>query len=167
MAYNILELGSVAASKDGRITARRLKIRCSARCCSTTSRARNTSTDFGAAQIGAVERCGCRRYIGSAGCWRPARTGCIIARRLVRMAIEDIGMADPRAMEQAIAGMQTVHFLGEPGRRPGAGAGCDLSLCRAEVGCGVSGAECGDGGDRDASGRAGPVASCVMPRLGR
>lgn len=37
-----------------------------------------------------------------------------IARRLVRMAIEDIGLADPRAMEQAIAGMQTVHFLGEP-----------------------------------------------------
>jgi putative ATPase len=37
-----------------------------------------------------------------------------IARRLVRMAIEDIGLADPRAMEQAIAAMQTVHFLGEP-----------------------------------------------------
>ncbi len=37
-----------------------------------------------------------------------------IARRLVRMAVEDIGMADPRAMEQAIAAMQTVHFLGIP-----------------------------------------------------
>lgn len=37
-----------------------------------------------------------------------------IARRLVRMAIEDIGLADPRAMEQAIAAMRTVHFLGEP-----------------------------------------------------
>ncbi len=37
-----------------------------------------------------------------------------IARRLVRMAIEDIGMADPRAMEQAIAAMQAVHFLGIP-----------------------------------------------------
>jgi putative ATPase len=37
-----------------------------------------------------------------------------IARRLVRMAIEDIGMADPRALEQAIAAQQTVHFLGEP-----------------------------------------------------
>lgn len=37
-----------------------------------------------------------------------------IARRLVRMAIEDIGLADPRAIEQAIAGMQTVHFLGIP-----------------------------------------------------
>ncbi len=37
-----------------------------------------------------------------------------LVRRLVRMAIEDIGMADPKAVEQAIACMQTVHFLGMP-----------------------------------------------------
>jgi putative ATPase len=37
-----------------------------------------------------------------------------LARRLVRMAVEDVGLADPRAMEQAIAAMQTVHFLGTP-----------------------------------------------------
>ena len=37
-----------------------------------------------------------------------------IARRLVRMAVEDIGMADPRAVEQAMACQQTVHFLGSP-----------------------------------------------------
>jgi putative ATPase len=37
-----------------------------------------------------------------------------LVRRLVRMAIEDIGLADPRAVEQAIACMQTVHFLGIP-----------------------------------------------------
>ncbi len=37
-----------------------------------------------------------------------------IARRLVRMAIEDIGLADPRALEQAIAAKETVHFLGIP-----------------------------------------------------
>jgi putative ATPase len=37
-----------------------------------------------------------------------------IARRLVRMAIEDIGMADPRALEQAMAVQQAVHFLGIP-----------------------------------------------------
>ncbi|MCS7025504.1 MAG: replication-associated recombination protein A [Bryobacteraceae bacterium] len=37
-----------------------------------------------------------------------------LARRLVRMAIEDIGLADPRALEQAIAAMQAVHFLGIP-----------------------------------------------------
>jgi putative ATPase len=37
-----------------------------------------------------------------------------IARRLVRMAIEDIGLADPRALEQAIAAQQAAHFLGIP-----------------------------------------------------
>ena len=37
-----------------------------------------------------------------------------IARRLVRMAIEDIGLADPRALEQAIAAQQAAHFLGMP-----------------------------------------------------
>ena len=37
-----------------------------------------------------------------------------LARRLVRMAIEDIGLADPRAIEQGIACMETVHFLGIP-----------------------------------------------------
>ena len=37
-----------------------------------------------------------------------------IARRLVRMSVEDIGLADPRAMEQAMSAQQTAHFLGVP-----------------------------------------------------
>jgi putative ATPase len=37
-----------------------------------------------------------------------------LARRLMRMAIEDIGMADPRALEQAVAAKDCVHFLGIP-----------------------------------------------------
>jgi len=37
-----------------------------------------------------------------------------LARRVVRMAIEDIGMADPRALEQTMAMQQAVHFLGIP-----------------------------------------------------
>lgn len=37
-----------------------------------------------------------------------------VARRLVRMAIEDIGLAAPDAVQQAIACKETVHFLGEP-----------------------------------------------------
>jgi putative ATPase len=37
-----------------------------------------------------------------------------LARRLVRMAVEDIGLADPRALEQAIAAQQAMHFLGNP-----------------------------------------------------
>lgn len=37
-----------------------------------------------------------------------------LARRLVRMATEDIGLADPRALEVAIAGRDAFHFLGSP-----------------------------------------------------
>ncbi len=37
-----------------------------------------------------------------------------IARRLVRMAVEDIGLADPRALTVALAGKDAYHFLGSP-----------------------------------------------------
>ena len=37
-----------------------------------------------------------------------------IARRLVRMAIEDIGLADPRALSVALAAKDAYHFLGSP-----------------------------------------------------
>ena len=48
-----------------------------------------------------------------------------IARRLVRMAIEDIGLADPRALEQTVAAQQAVHFLGIPEG--------DLALAQAAI----------------------------------
>ncbi len=48
-----------------------------------------------------------------------------IARRLVRMAIEDISLADPRALEQTIAAMQAVDFLGVPEG--------DLALAQAAI----------------------------------
>ena len=48
-----------------------------------------------------------------------------IARRLVRMAIEDISLADPRALEQSIAAMQAVHLLGIPEG--------DLALAQAAI----------------------------------
>ena len=37
-----------------------------------------------------------------------------IARRLMRMASEDIGLADPRALTVAVDAMQAVHFVGMP-----------------------------------------------------
>jgi putative ATPase len=37
-----------------------------------------------------------------------------IARRMVRMAIEDIGLADPQALQQALAAKETYDFLGSP-----------------------------------------------------
>ncbi len=48
-----------------------------------------------------------------------------IARRLVRIASEDVGLADPRALEQTIAVMQAVHFLGIPEG--------DLALAQAAI----------------------------------
>jgi putative ATPase len=48
-----------------------------------------------------------------------------IARRLVRIASEDVGLADPRALEQSIAAMQAVHFLGIPEG--------DLALAQAAI----------------------------------
>jgi putative ATPase len=37
-----------------------------------------------------------------------------VARRLVRMAIEDIGLADPQAVVQALSAKETFDFLGSP-----------------------------------------------------
>jgi putative ATPase len=37
-----------------------------------------------------------------------------VARRLVRFASEDVGMADPRALMVAVAAQQAVHFVGMP-----------------------------------------------------
>lgn len=48
-----------------------------------------------------------------------------IARRLVRFASEDIGLADPQALTQAIAAYQAAHFLGMPE--------CNVALAQAAV----------------------------------
>mgnify|MGYP002797506610 FL=1 len=37
-----------------------------------------------------------------------------VARRVIRFASEDVGLADPRALEQAVAVYQACHFLGMP-----------------------------------------------------
>ena len=48
-----------------------------------------------------------------------------VARRLVRMAVEDIGLADPRALEQAVAAYHGCHFIGMPE--------CDVILAQCVV----------------------------------
>jgi len=37
-----------------------------------------------------------------------------IVRRMIRFAVEDIGLADPRALQIALAAKETYHFLGSP-----------------------------------------------------
>lgn len=48
-----------------------------------------------------------------------------VARRLVRCASEDIGLADPQALNQAVAAYQACHFIGMPE--------CDVILAQATV----------------------------------
>lgn len=48
-----------------------------------------------------------------------------VARRLIRIASEDIGLADPRGLEQAIAAWKAVEAVGLPE--------CDLALAQAAV----------------------------------
>ncbi len=48
-----------------------------------------------------------------------------VARRVVRMAVEDIGLGDPLALSQCVAAQQAVHFLGRPEG--------DLALAQAVV----------------------------------
>ncbi len=48
-----------------------------------------------------------------------------VARRIVRFASEDVGLADPRALELAVAAYQACHFLGMPE--------CNVHLTQAVV----------------------------------
>jgi len=53
-----------------------------------------------------------------------------IARRIVRFASEDVGLADPRALTLALAAKDAVHFVGRPE--------ADLALAQAAVFCALS-----------------------------
>jgi putative ATPase len=53
-----------------------------------------------------------------------------LARRIVRFASEDVGLADPAALPLAIAAKETVHFVGRPE--------ADLALAEAAVYCALA-----------------------------
>jgi putative ATPase len=70
-----------------------------------------TGTDIipaftGAARIGPDGRC-----TGWRGCSRGGEDPLFIARRLVILASEDAGLADPLALQVAAAAQQAVHFI--------------------------------------------------------
>jgi putative ATPase len=112
-AYNLLELAA-AASKDGRITEQAVE--------DSLQRKMMLYDKSGEEHfniISALHKSVRSSDVDAALYWlgRMLEAGedrLYIARRLVRMAIEDIGMADPRALEQSMASMQAVHFLGIP-----------------------------------------------------
>jgi putative ATPase len=53
-----------------------------------------------------------------------------VARRIVRFASEDVGLADPRALSLALAAKEAVHFVGRPE--------ADLALAEAAVYCALA-----------------------------
>ena len=112
-AYNILELAAVSASK-GEITAETLE---SVLQHKTHLYDKSGEEHFNL--ISALHKSVRSSDVQAALYWlaRMLESGedrLYLARRLMRMAIEDIGMADPRALEQAVAAQQCVHFLGIP-----------------------------------------------------
>ena len=58
-----------------------------------------------------------------------------MARRVVRMAVEDIGLADPQALVVANAAKDAYDFLGVAGGRVGARQRSHLCRDRAEIEC--------------------------------
>ena len=112
-AYNILEL-SAAASKDGKVTSEAVE--------DSMQRKMLLYDKAGEEHfnlISALHKSVRSSDVDASLYWlgRMLESGedrLYIARRLVRMAIEDIGLADPRALEQCIAAQQAVHFLGIP-----------------------------------------------------
>jgi putative ATPase len=112
-AYNVLELAA-AASKEGRLTQEAVE--------DSIQRKMLLYDKAGEEHynvISALHKSVRSSDVDAALYWlgRMLESGedrMYIARRLVRMAIEDIGLADPRALEQAIAAQQAVHFLGIP-----------------------------------------------------
>ena len=62
-----------------------------------------------------------------------------VARRLIRFASEDIGLADSRALEIAVAAYQACHFHGHAGVQCAPDARCDLPFAGAALERGVQG----------------------------
>lgn len=123
-AYNILELAG-AASTDGQLTAQAIE--------DSMQRKMLLYDKAGEEHynlISALHKSVRSSDVDAALYWlgRMLEAGedrLYIARRLVRMSIEDIGLADPRALEQSMAAMQAVHFLGVPEG--------DLALAQAAI----------------------------------
>src|SRR5439155_23481089 len=112
-AYNVLELAA-AASKEGRLTAQAVE--------DSLQRKMLLYDKAGEEHfnlISALHKSVRSSDVDASLYWlgRMLESGedrLYIARRLKRMAIEDIGLADPRALEHAVAVKECVHFLGIP-----------------------------------------------------
>ena len=110
----------------------------------------------------AQERCAARtptrRSTISPACWTPGEDPLYLGRRLVRMAVEDIGLADPQALAVCQRRQGRLRLPRLAGRRTGAGAGDRLSRHGAEIERALYGLQGGD------SARRRKAARCCRPR---
>ncbi len=81
-----------------------------------------------------------------------------IARRLVRMAVEDIGLADPNALSLSMAARDAVDFHRHAGGQPGPGRGGGVPVDRAQVERAVHGLRLGESRRRANRGGTGAAA---------
>ena len=117
-----------------------------ARCSAWRSRRRSRAAACGASTRAAISsttrsppctrRCAARirmrRCTGCAACSMAAAIRLYLARRIVRMAVEDIGLADPRAFALTLDAWEAYERLGTPGGRAGAGDRGRVSRLRAQ-----------------------------------
>ena len=89
-----------------------------------------------------------------------------IARRVLRMASEDIGNADPRGLTMALEACEVYERLGTPGRRARDRTGRRLSCLRREEQRGVRGVRRGDGRCEERAARSKCRCICAMRRRG-
>jgi hypothetical protein len=82
-------------------------------CAATTRAASSSTTDLGAAQVRARLGPGRGAVLARAHARRRRRSA-LLARRMIRMASEDIGLADPRALRMALDAAETYERLGSP-----------------------------------------------------
>ena len=115
VALNLLEQVSATevTAEHGISTSASWPISSSDARCSTTKRATSTTTSS-QRSISRSATARRRRPVLARAHARGRRGPMYIARRLVRFASEDIGNADPRALQLAIAAKDATHFLGMP-----------------------------------------------------
>ena len=113
-ALTLLEIAAEQADPDGRVPATRL----AAVLADRTRRFDKGGEQF-YDQISALHKCVRSSNPDAALYWlvRMLDGGCdpaYLARRITRMAVEDIGLADPRALQMAIEGWEAFDRLGAP-----------------------------------------------------
>ena len=118
-ALNVLELAVTTAEPDRRgraawWTCRPCARRSRARRCSTTARARSTSTSSARCTSRCATPTPTPALYWLARMLEAGEDPLYVARRLVRFASEDVGLADPYALVLAMAAQQAVHFVGLP-----------------------------------------------------